>query len=215
MQRRSLVVAVFAIATVALYIGSMVVGGAIVPGYSHIENSVSELTSSAGAHRWGLAWGFSSYNVTLAAMGIGLARAVRRSRALITGLCLWLVVAVAGVLQVSVFPQDPMGQDVTPKGTGHLILAGVAAAGLIVSAFFWAKAFKADAGWSRLARPSFWFGWAILAIGGLGAALGGIVPSLFGLGERFTMVTYLGWFTVIAVVALRRPTGRAPQHYAP
>lgn len=203
----------FAVATVVLYIGSMLVGGAIVPGYSHVENSVSELTSSAGAHRWGLAWGFTAYNVAFAGMGVALAATVRRSRALVTGLALWIVVAVAGVLQVSVFPQDPMGDDLTARGTGHLILAGVAALGLIVSAFFWARAFAADARWAGLARPTFWFGWAILGIGGIGGALGGAVPSVFGLGERFTMVTFLGWFTVIAVHALGRPsteTGPCP-----
>jgi hypothetical protein len=46
------------------------------------------------------------------------------------------------------------------------------------------------------------------AVGGIGAALGGLIPELLGFGERFTMVTYLGWFAWLGVGALRRSTPR-------
>lgn len=187
----------------------MVVGGAIVPGYSHVADSVSELTSSSGAHRWGIAWCFTAYNAAFAVMGVALWRSVRRSTASIVGTALWLVIAAAGVAMVTAFPQDPMGTDLTEPGTGHLILAGVAALGLIASAFVWSRAFRADDAWVGLARGTFWFGWAILVVGGAGAALGGIVPDLFGLGERFTMVTYLGWFAWLGVGASKRPSAGA------
>lgn len=210
-RHRAAIAGWLGLAAVALYLGSMIIGGIIVPGYSHIENSVSELTSSAGAHRWGLAWGFAAYNVAFAGMGVGIAKSMLRTRALVAAVALWFLVAVAGVLMVTVFPQDPMHTDLTARGTGHVILAGVAALGLIVSAFLWSRAFRADASWAGLARPSFWFGWAILGIGGVGGILGGAVPSIFGLGERFTMVTYLSWFTVMAIAALR-PAPSAASH---
>lgn len=184
----------------------MLIGGAWVPGYSHLVDSVSELTSSSGPHRWGIAWGFVAYNAAFAVMALGLWRTVRRSTASTVGTVLWLVIAAAGIAMVSAFPQDPMGTDLTATGTVHLILAGIAALGLIVSAFVWSRAFRQDDAWAGLSRGSFWFGWAILAVGGTGAALGGMVPDLFGLGERFTMVTYLGWFLWLSVGALsRRP----------
>ena len=207
--RRSVALAVGAIAAVGLYVGSMLVGGAAVPGYSHVADSVSELTSSSGAHRWGLAWGFSAYNAAFAVMSMALWRSVRRSTASRVGTALWLIIAGAGVAMVTAFPQDPMGTPLTAAGTGHVILAGVAALGLIVSAFVWSRAFRNDDAWAGLARGTFWFGWAILAVGGIGAALGGLVPDLFGLGERFTMVTYLGWFAWLGAGALGRPTARA------
>jgi len=201
--RRSVLLALAAGSAVALYLGSMLIGGAIVPGYSHLADSVSEMTSSSGAHRWGLAWGFSAYNVAFAAMAVALWRSVRRSTASLVGTLLWLVIAAAGVAMVTAFPQDPMGTSLTPAGTGHVILAGVAALGLIVSAFVWSRAFRNDDAWAGLARGTFWFGWAILAVGGTGAALGGLVPDLFGLGERFTMITYLGCFAWLGAGALR------------
>lgn len=85
-----------------------------------------------------------------------------------------------------------------------MILAGVAALGLIVSAFVWSRAFRSDDVGRGLARGTFWFGWAILAVGGAGATLGGLVSDLFGLGERFTMVIYLGWFAWLGARSLSR-----------
>lgn len=207
--RRSVAMAVAAFAAVGLYVGSMLIGGAVVPGYSHVADSVSELTSSSGAHRWGIAWGFSAYNVAFAVMAMALWRSVRRSTASRVGATLWLIIAGAGIAMVTAFPQDPMGTTLTAAGMGHLILAGVAALGLIVSAFAWSRAFRADHAWEGLARGTFWCGWAILAVGAVGAALGGLVPDLFGLGERFTMVTYLGWFAWLGAGALRRSAARA------
>ena len=196
-------------ATVFLYVGSMLVGGAVVPSYSHVTDSVSELTSAAGAHRWGIAWGFTAYNVAFAVMAVTLWRSVQRSTASIVGTALWFVIAAAGIAMVTAFPQDPMGTSLTAAGTVHVVLAGVAALGLIASAFVWSRAFRNDDAWAGLARGTFWFGWAILAVGGTGAALGGLVPELFGLGERFTMITYLGWFAWLGAGALRRSTAKA------
>ncbi len=207
--RRSVLLAGAAFAAVALYLESMLIGGAVVPGYSHVADSVSELTSSSGAHRWGIAWGFTAYNAVFAVMAVALWRSVRRSRASVIGTALWLVIAAAGVAMITAFPQDPMGDPLTSAGTGHMILAGVAALGLIVSAFVWSRAFHGDDAWAGLAGGTFRFGWAILVVGGAGAALGGIVPDLFGLGERFTMVTYLGWFVWLGVGALKRRAAQA------
>lgn len=201
--------AVAAFAAVGLYVGSVLVGGAVVPGYSHVADSVSELASSGGAHRWGIAWGFSAYNASFAVMAMALWRSVRRSTAARVGTALWLIIAGAGIAMVTAFPQDPMGTALTAAGTGHMILAGVAALGLIVSAFVWSRAFGNDDAWAGLARGTFWFGWAILAVGGIGAALGGLIPDIFGLGERFTMVTYLGWFAWLGAGAFRHSTARA------
>ncbi len=186
----------------------MLIGGAVVPGYSHVTDSVSELTSSSGVHRRDIALGFTAYNVAFAVMAVALWTSVRRTAASLVGTVLWLIIAASGVAMVTMFPQDPMGTPLTAPGTGHLILAGVAALGLIVSAFVWSRAFRSDDAWAGLARGTLWFGWAILAVGGTGAALGGIIPSLFGLGERFTMVTYLGWFAWLGVGASKRPSAR-------
>ena len=209
LPRRSTVMAAAALAAVAFYLGSMLIGGAVVPGYSHVADSVSELTSSTGAHRWGIAWGFTAYNAAFAMMAVALWRSVRRSTASLIGTALWLLIAAAGVAMITAFPQDPRGTPLTSAGTGHLILAGVAALGLILSAFVWSRAFRDADPWADLARGTFWFGWAILAVGGAGAALGGIVPAVFGLGERFTMVTYLGWFVWLGIGAVRRPQAQA------
>lgn len=204
-SRRSTPFAIACFSAVALYLGATVIGGTLVPGYSHIADSVSELTSSTGPHRSAIAWGFAAYNVAFAAMAWTLARTVRPSPSGSVATALWFVIAAAGIAMVSAFPQDPLGTPLTGPGTVHIVLAGIAAVGLIASAWLWTRAFRSDVTWAGLARGTFWFGWAILVVGGVGAALGGLVPEAFGLGERFTMVTYLGWFLWLGSGALRRP----------
>ena len=52
----------------------MVLGGVIVPGYSHLRHSVSELTSPGAPYRRLLAFGFLLYNIAVALLGTGLLR---------------------------------------------------------------------------------------------------------------------------------------------
>jgi hypothetical protein len=196
------------LAAVGLYIASTFVGALLVPGYSHVADSISELTSSTGMQRTPIAWGFIAYNAAFAAMAVGLWRSVSRTPASDAAAALFGVIAGAGVAMVTVAPQDPWGATLTAAGAWHIALAAIAAVGLIAAAFVWSRAFAHDPRWVHLARPSFWFGWTILVLGGAGGALGAFVPELFGVGERVTMVVYLTWFAWISVVSLKSPSDR-------
>lgn len=197
-----------AFAAVALFIESTIVGGAISPGYSHLADSVGELTNSMVPHRWGIAWGFAAYNVAFAVMALALWRAVRRSTASLVGMMLWFVIAAAGVGMVTAFPQDPVMPPTTWRGAVNVALAVLAAFGPIASAFVWSRAFRADPEWAPLARRTFWFGWALFMVRCGGAALGASVPALFGLGERLTVLTSMSWLAWLGVQALARRSER-------
>jgi hypothetical protein len=190
-----------ALGAVAAYIGTTVVGGTIVPGYSHVADSVSSLTSPGAPHRGALAVGFAAYNVGVAVLGIALPLASRQPGAALR-IAGWLLVAcgAAGVLMLEPFPQDPMGAAVTPTGTVHIVLAGVSALTLVVATVLTAVAWRRDPEWSRLWKFSIAAGAAILVTGGVGAAL--ITSPVFGLLERTTQLSFLSWFAAIGVVAL-------------
>lgn len=201
-SRRLLVAtSVAAFAAVALYVGSTVLGGAIVPGYSHISDSVSSLTSPGAPYRALLGSGFGLYNAAVAAMAVGLLRTSRPRWQVRTATAVLIAGAVAGILMIEPFPQDAMGAPLTVPGTVHVVLAGVSALGLVAAAVLYGIAWRSDPVWRGIAWFSIIVAALILVTGGVGAAL--ITSPVFGLLERTTQLSFLAWFAVIGVVAAR------------
>lgn len=167
------------------------------------SDSVSELTSSAAPRRLFLGVAFGCYNFAVAALGVALYRSWRPTKAARFAAVLFGLVAVAGALMVSVFPQDPMGAKVTGPGIGHIVSAALAAFGLVAAAFLWAAAWRADplwrpiAGWSRVA------GCAILITGLSGVLVLATDAGIFGLTERLTQLCFLSWFAILGTYGWR------------
>lgn len=187
-----------------MYAVSTALGSVLVPGYSQVTDSVSELTSSAAPRRLFFGLAFGCYNLAVAALGVALYRSSRPTKATRFAAVLFGLVAVAGALMVSVFPQDRMGAKVTGPGIGHIVSAALAAFGLVAAAFLWAAAWRADPLWKPMAGWSRAAGCAILITG-----LGGVVvlatgAGIFGLTERLTQLCFLSWFAVLGTYAWRR-----------
>jgi hypothetical protein len=184
------------------YVATVVLGGAIVPGYSHLRHSVSELTSPGAPYRTLLAVGFLLYNLSVALLGAGLLRSTAPSRwSRIAGVLL-LLCAAAGILQLEPFPQDPMGSPITAAGGVHIALAGLSALSLVVALMMFAAAWRKDPIWTPLRHFSVLAAVAILITGGIGAAL--ITSPVFGLLERLTQLSFLSWFAAVGILGLRR-----------
>lgn len=197
--------AIGAFAATAVYVGTVVVGGAIVPGYSHVEDSVSSLTSPGAQFRLELGVGFAIYNAAVALMAIGLLRTSRPTWPVRIATTLLVLGSIAGVLMVEPFPQDPMGAPLTGPGLGHLVLAGVSALGLVVASILYGVSWRRDPVWKAISIVSIVAGVVVLVTGGIGAAF--VTSPVFGLLERVTQVSFLAWFAVVgsaAVVALRK-----------
>lgn len=189
------------LAATVCYVGTVIAGGLIVPGYSHLSDSVSELTSPGAPYGAELAIGFIAYNVAVVAVGAGVLMSSRRSWLTAAAAVLLIATGVAGVLMIQPFPQDPMGTPLTAAGTGHIVLAGVSALGLVAATVLCAFAWRSDPVWGRVRWLSLGAGVAILATGAVGAAM--IASPYFGLFERFTQVSFLTWFTAVGVTGLR------------
>lgn len=190
------------IGAAAVYIGTVALGGAIVPGYSHVADSVSELTSPGAPFGSLLAVGFAVYNVAVIGLAAGIILASDRRRTTSVASVLLIACGLAGVLMIQPFPQDPMGSAVTPAGVVHIVLAGVSALTLVVAAILLGIGWRRDPVFGALSVPSFVAAAAILITGGVGAAL--ITSPVFGLLERSTQLSFLAWFAAIGVTALRR-----------
>ena len=74
MARRSAVAGAAALVAVTAYVATTVLGGWSDPRYSHVADSISELTSSLAPNRSLLALGYLAYNLALVVLVLALWR---------------------------------------------------------------------------------------------------------------------------------------------
>jgi hypothetical membrane protein len=183
-----------------VYLATVVAGGVVTPGYSHLLHAVSELTQRGAPHALVLGAGFALSAVLCGIFGVAIAAADRRllvAGSLIAGY------GILAFLLATVFPQDPIGADFTFTGTMHLVLVGVSAVMLVAAIL--------AAGLKLRDRLSGFLTFSALAVGLMlagGAASGVMIArgiALVGLAERVTLIAYLSWFLVFAAALMLRP----------
>ena len=185
-----------------VYVGTVVLGSSIRPGYSHLADAISELVADGAPNRSLLSSLFLVYNLLLNAFGFGLFLEVKdRSRGRRSGfigsLALMLV-GLAGTFMELVFPQDPGGTPATFAGMMHLVMAGVASLGTMVAIVFLAFWFRNFSALKHYVTCS-WISVTIIFIsGGLSAAALASHHPLFGLVERVTIGTFILWLFIIS-----------------
>jgi hypothetical membrane protein len=188
---------------VAGYVATTVMGAAVTGGYSHVADPISELTSSHAPHRVALASAYVAYNLAMAVFGISLRRLAPGSRLLAAGAWLTVVGTVAGIAQVTVFPQDTLGTPATTAGAVHIGLAATSALLTVVSTIVYGLAFRRDVHWPRLASFSFACTGLIVTTGPLAAA--SVDTGWMGAAERLPIGTFLVWVAVVALAVRRLP----------
>jgi len=85
-----------------VYVGSVILGGVIRPGYSHMSEAISELVADGAPNRFLLSSLFLIYNLLLVAFGIGLFLGVKdRSRGRRSGFIGSLALMLVGLAGVA------------------------------------------------------------------------------------------------------------------
>ena len=189
------------IAAAVLYVGTVILGGWLRPGYSHISMAISELVAEDAPNRALLSALLLLYNLLVSIFGIGLLLKVNsQSQGRVSGtigsLAL-MAVGVAGLLMEIAFPQEPGGTATTFAGTMHIVMAGVASLGTMVAILalaFWFRNIPALKG--HIAYSIISVG-IIFVSGGLTAAAMASHSPLFGLIERITIFTFILWVFVL------------------
>jgi hypothetical membrane protein len=185
------------ISAAVIYIGTVILGGLIRPGYSHISMAISELVADGAPNRSLLSSLFLLYNLMVILFGTALflkANSQPRGRASgMTGSLSLVLVGIAGVLMELAFPQEPGGTATTFAGTMHMVMAGVASLGTMVAVLFvglWFKSLPDLKGYVTYSLVSV----AIIFVsGGLTAAAMANQSPFFGLSERITIGTFIAW----------------------
>ena len=185
-----------------IYVGTVILGGTLRPGYSHLAEAVSELVAAGAPNKTLLSSLFLVYNILCSAFGIGLLQQVNntpgRKMSGRMGAISLIVIGVIGVLLELFFPQDPGGPAVTFAGTMHIILASLAALLTmiaIVATGLWFKGFHGRKGYMIYSMVTF----AILFVAGGTVPIVGITNPYFGLLERITIGAFIQWLFVIGL----------------
>lgn len=195
-------------AAAILYTATVILGGLIRPGYSHLVEAISELVADGAPNRPLLSSLFLGYNILLGLFGLGLFLKVnqqpdRRAAGLIGSVTLFLV-GLAGVLMELAFPQDPGGFATTFAGTMHLVMAGIASLGTMVAVFTMGLWFRNTPGLKNCVLYSFISVAVIFISGGFTAMAMANKYQYFGAIERITIGTFILWVFVIALRMARQ-----------
>jgi Protein of unknown function (DUF998) len=190
-----------------VYVGTVILGGLLRPGYSHISMAISELVADGAPNRAMLSSLFLLYNALLTVFGIGLllktnSPSRERVSGIIGSLALVLV-GMAGILMELVFPQEPGGTARMFAGKMHFVMAGIASLGTMVAILslgLWFRKFPVLKGYVTYSLISVLI---IFLSGGLSAAALAYHSVLFGLIERITILTFTLWIFFVGLKMAR------------
>lgn len=189
------------IAAALVYVGTVILGGLLRPGYSHISMAISELVAEGAPNRTLLSSLFLVYNALLTLFGMGLfasGNRASRGRGLgIVGSLALVLVGIAGLLMELVFAQEPGGTATTFAGTMHFVMAGIASLGTIVAVLMlglWFRNVPELKGYVLYSMISV----AVIFVSGGGSVVAMANHSpIFGLIERTTILTFTLWMFVV------------------
>lgn len=180
-----------------IYTLAWIIGGIIVPDYSHIKKDVSSLFA-VGAHK---RWLFSSMFITNSALSFIFSFALIwgiQGNPSIVGPILFILSTFVGVIVAIFFPLDEGGELKTIRGKMHLILILVSGILVLTSMVFLWYHTKTVAGWIGFA----WFSLASLPILVVLMVISGIFGGgpYMGLTERFMVSYFQIYYFVIALM---------------
>lgn len=183
-----------------LYLIMVIVGGVLIPGYSHITETVSELLVAGAPNRSLLATLMISSSVLGILFPIGLHRGINEGKGSKVGPAFLIIASVLGIF-TTYFPQDPGGPPVTFAGTVHVVLL-IPMVILSLGAFiaFWRR-LKSDSLWSGYDRYSLITFIVAIPLGVISAV--SLDSPYVGLLERISVAVILQWSFVMAIKLFR------------
>lgn len=192
--------AVCGIISPLLYLIMVIIGGALIPGYSHITETVSELLVAGAPNRSLLATLMISSSVLGILFPIGLHRGINEGRGSKVGPAFLIIASVLGIF-TTYFPQDPGGPPVTFAGTVHVVLI-IPMVILSLGAFiaFWRR-LKSDSLWSGYDRYSLITFIVAIPLGVISAV--SLDSPYVGLLERISVAVILQWGFFMAIKLFR------------
>jgi hypothetical membrane protein len=190
-----------------IYIFTVVLGGAIRPGYSHVAQAVSDLIATEAPNKALLDSLFALYNLLTIAFGVGLFLYVRSSnqkRGNLVGTLGALILGASAVFGVIILffpePVGGMAAPITSTGTMHIVFAGLSSLSTMLAMLLMGFWFRNNPRLQRYGLYSFISVAVVFLSGGLAAVSVANQSPIAGLLERITIGGFIQWLFVIAAM---------------
>lgn len=200
------------VAAAIIYLVTLLIGGLITPGYSHLSQTAGELVAPGARHAALLSVGFLLYSVSVGLFALGLLWRLweYRQRNLMVGAFLLLLLGASGVAMYFL-PLDPAGGPVTLTSQLHLVLAAACSLLALLAPMFTGLGFGGVPGLKVLWLYSI-VSSIIIGLTWVMATAGATTGSPYlGAYERISTGTFLLWMVVLGLVLPRRPEPPAPE----
>jgi hypothetical protein len=182
------------------YTLAVIVGGFMLNGYSHLYNSISELTASNVQKIPIIFLLLAIYNFSMILFGAGLFSSIKLTKGKIASVLI-IVIGLLG-LGMLIFAQDPRNEPMTVNGTIHLALAALSSLFTMISIILLGICFPKKIAWYSIVSFA-----VVLISGGTAAISVGKDLALGGLFERITIGAFMQWVFVISLFMQKnRPT---------
>ena len=189
-----------------IYLLGDITGGLITPGYNYISNAVSELVQSGAENRRLLSVFFFTHAIMIVLFSIGilLQHPFTSSGLVFAGGILLLLVGTSHALSSSIFPQDPVGVEMTIPGMLHLILVGLAVISIFGIMPLLGIGLKREFNWKSFKLFTFLCLFIIIVSGISTPILISEGIQLIGLTERITGYTFYFWLSVLSYLLINK-----------
>jgi len=183
------------------YLLNDIIGGFVTPNYSYIQNTISDLTKAGTQDTYLLG---SILLLISALMGITFGIGIishyqyRHGKLIFFGGSLLTIMGIFNIFTATIFPQDPIGGELTFPGTMHLILVGISALLLFPALLMIGIGLYREKQWKPFRQYTFISVLIIFISGGLSVIVIVNGIALLGLVERISIYTFQIWSVVLA-----------------
>ena len=190
-----------------VYILTVILGGVIRPGYSHISQAVSDLIATEAPNKSLLDPLFALYNLLTIAFGAGLFLYVRsdhQNRRKVVGTLGALILVAESIFGfITLFFPEPAGgmsAPITSTGTMHIVFAGLSSLTTMLTILLMGFWFRNNQPLRGYGLYSFISVAAVFLSGGFAAFSVATQSPIGGLVERITIGGFLQWLFIIALM---------------
>jgi hypothetical protein len=190
-----------------LYVLTVMLGGVIRPGYSHVSQAVSDLIATEAPNKSLLDPLFALYNLLAIAFALGLLQHVRndhQNRRILIGTIGALAVAAQGIFGLTTlfFPEPAGGMSaaITRTGAMHIVFAGLSSLTTMIAILLMGFWFRNNQPLRGYGLYSFISVTAVFLSGGFAAFSVATQSPIGGLLERITIGGFLQWLFIIALM---------------
>lgn len=186
------------IVAVVLYVVAVTIGGMLYPGYSHISQDISQLTSTNSPIR-DIMKVFLVYNLLVSFFGIGLYRLSSKTAAKVGALFI-IAIGILGIV-IDWFPINTRGTDITSTGVIHIMIVTLVSIMTVLSGFLFWRGFR-NTTHHTVANISLSAGIGFLIFGPIAAM--NVMSPYAGLYERIPIGIFLTWILAVSINVLNR-----------